>query len=103
MGTYILAMERVLALTLWVLISLGVVSVELLTKAGSLDLKSDWHQYIAAHMTPWLMLVPIFYAAVCEVVRAVDSPAALLKIMRGIGFLLLAVFTFLFAYIIFDF
>jgi len=95
-------MERGLALTLWVLVSLGVMSVMLLDHSGVLDLRVEWHRYLAVHAL-WLMLVPLVYAAICEVARGRESPAVLLVITRALGVVLLTVFALLFACVIYDF
>ena len=70
-------------------------AIMLMHKAGVLDLKVEWHRYLAAHPL-WLMLVPVLYATMCEVARGRESPAVLLTIMRTIGVALVTVFGLLF-------
>jgi len=95
-------MERVLALTLFVLATMGVVTVKLLSRAGVFDTKSEWTQYLAAHASLWLLLVPLVYAAICLVATGRESSAAVLTVTRAIGFALLAGFGFLLVWLIFS-
>jgi len=96
-------MERGLALALFVLVSLGIATVKIFGKSGVLDLRGEWHQYLAAHTTLWLMLVPFIYAALCEMARGSKSPKVVLTMTLALGFVLLALFGFFLASLIFDF
>ena len=100
--TYTLTMERGLALTLWGLISLEIVTIKLLSKSGVLDVRMEWHRYVADHTTLWLIFVPLFYAALCEVARADRSPKILLTLTRALGVVLLLVFAGVWGCVIFD-
>jgi len=88
-------MERGLALSLLILVSLGIMALMIFNKIGILDLSVEWHRYLAGHAL-WLMPVPLLYAAMCEIARGREPPAVLLTITRAIGFVLLAVFVLLF-------
>jgi hypothetical protein len=90
-------MERGLALAIFIVVSLDIVIAKLLSKAGVIDQRGDWHQYVAAHSTLWLILVPLVYAGLCEMARGRNSPAILLTITRALGFVLLAVFLIILA------
>ena len=94
-------MERGLALALFILISLGIMTVKVLHKSGVMDAKTDWHQYLAEHTTLWLMLVPFFYAALCEVARGREVPKLILTLTRGIGIILVTVSALLLFFLVF--
>lgn len=83
--------------------SMGIVTVKLLGRSGVMDSRPEWHRYLEAHTTLWLMLVPFIYAALCEVARGRESAPVILAITRTIGVLLLAVFGYLFASLVFNF
>jgi len=101
--TYTLAMERGLALALFVLMSMGIVTVKLLGRSGVMESRPEWHRYLEAHTTLWLMLVPFVYAALCEVARGRESSPLILIITRVLGVLLLVVIGLLLASLIFNF
>jgi len=96
-------MERGLALGLFVLVSLGITTVKLLSKSRVLDLRVEWHQYVAAHTTLWLMLIPFVYAALCELARGSASPKIVLTLTRALGVILLVVLAVVWGCVIFDF
>lgn len=96
-------MIRALALAQWVVITMGVVTMALFAKSGVLETRPEWARYIATHSSFWLMLVPLFYAGICEFAQRYLSSKPLLILTQTLGIGLLVVFILLFGSVIFYF
>lgn len=97
-------MIRVIALTQFVFIALGTMSLMVLAKTGPGDgtVASEWRAFLSQYGY-WMVLIPMVFAVIAEVLQRLNTGEAVLKLLQAIGIGMTAAILVIYGWLILGF